>query len=66
MFNKSGIMEKLIPRDIGEPEDFEATFPSILKNSCSGSEITGDTAYKLSDTQAVNKVRDTSFKMICF
>ena len=65
LFNNSGIVEKLVPRELSEPEDLEGTFPSVLKNSCSGSEITGDTAYKLADTNALNKVSLCHFPTRC-
>ena len=56
LFSKSGIMEDLLPRQIETADSFKSSFPSILEHSCSGSEITGDSAYDLSDMNAINKV----------
>ena len=56
-------MEKLLPRELSDSADLEKAYPSILKESVSGSDVTGDTPYVLADTNALNKVRkqDHSF-----
>ena len=50
-------MEQLIPRSIENGDDMLKAYPSVLQGSCSGSEITGDSAFDLADTNAINKVR---------
>jgi len=37
LFEKSGIMEELMPREVTSPEHFEKAYPSVLGTSCSGS-----------------------------
>lgn len=56
LFNNSSIMEKLMPRELSDGQSMLDAFPSVLKESASSSEVTGDTAHDLTDFQAVNKV----------
>lgn len=49
-------MDQLLPKTIEDGEALEKSYPSILLDSASGSEITGDTPYVLSDVNAINKV----------
>lgn len=37
LFDKSNIMEKLLPRKLESGEEIERNFPSLLKESASGS-----------------------------
>jgi len=55
LFADSGIMEKLLPREIKDGDGLLENYPSILKNSCSGSEVTGDTPQMLADINTINK-----------
>lgn len=65
LFNESGIIEKLLPRAIADGNGLEAAYPSILRNSSSGSEVTGDTPYMLADVNAVNKsLHDPAYDLL--
>ena len=55
LFADSGIMETLLPREIKDGDDLLENYPSILKHSCSGSEVTGDTPQMLADINTINK-----------
>lgn len=58
-------MTKLTPRKIENGEDFKQAYPNLLYESCSGSEVTGDEAHSLADTNALNKaLLDPAYDMI--
>ena len=49
-------MEKMLPRNIENGDDFMEKYPWLFNQSTSDNELTGDKAFMLADINALNKV----------
>ena len=68
LFEKSNIVEKIIPRSIKSAKDFESNYPDLLIKGSSqvgpDMEVSKEDEYEQADLDAVNQVKSKVIKIL--
>ena len=56
MFEQSGVMEDILPRQVNDSEGLRTAYPWLFNQSTSNNELTGDEAFNQADVKAIDQV----------